>query len=141
MGVDVKRTWNYATKSAGASAAPNRRGRPVRAGRGCLPGAPGQGGVRRLTDAQLVAVRRALRGLEKTGKVYRVTRFKRTQWANERTGLWMIIRDMQQTSAVIAETGDEAAFRSLAHKMLPLIRRAKELGIDITSDKPPAPTK
>ena len=73
----------------------------------------GKGGVRRLTDAQLVAVRRALRGLEKTGKVYRVTRFKRTQWANERTGLWM----------------------------LPLLRRAKELGIDITSDKPPAPTK
>ena len=43
----------------------------------------GKGGVRRLTDAQLVAVRRALRGLEKTGKVYRVTWFKRTQWANE----------------------------------------------------------
>ena len=101
----------------------------------------GKGGVRRLTDAQLVAVRRAPRGLEKTGKVYRVTWFKRTQWANERTGLWMIIRDMQQTSAVIAETGDEAAFRSHSHKMLPLIRRAKELGIDITSDKPPAPTK
>jgi hypothetical protein len=86
-----------------------------------------------VTDAQLVSVRRALRSLEARGKAFAVMRGhnKRAYWANERLGLWHAVRQGQQRTADLA--GDPASLRQHADRLVPLIKRANELGINFNN--------
>ena len=93
---------------------------------------PRKGGPTIVSDAHLVSVRRALRSLEKVGKIYRVGRLGRTQWASERLWLRTTIRRMQRTSLALASAGDEAALRTHAGQMLPLLERAHYLGVKVS---------
>jgi hypothetical protein len=95
-------------------------------------------GVAWVTDAQLTSVRRALRGLQRTGTIYRIGRGKRLMWANERVGLWVTIGDMRQTSVALASDGDRAGLLAHAEAMLPLITHAHALGVNIDSKTPPS---
>jgi hypothetical protein len=86
-----------------------------------------------VTDAQLVSARRALRSLEARGKVFAVMRGhnKRSYWANERLGLWHAVRQGQQKTVELA--GDPVALMQHADRLVPLIKRANELGIDFNN--------
>lgn len=83
-----------------------------------------------LSSAQLVATRRALNALADTGKVFRIMRGrnKRAYWAGERLGLWWSIRLGQQRSAEFA--GDREAFTRHADRLVAMIERAHEIGVD-----------
>ena len=98
---------------------------------------PGKDGVIELTDAHLVSARRALQGLARADKIYRLGRGKRLLWSNVRVGLWATIRDMQQTSLALAELGDWEALESHIDKMKPLLERAHTLGVNVNSETPP----
>jgi hypothetical protein len=98
---------------------------------------PNKDGMHLVNDAQLVSVRRALRGLEKAGKAYRIARRRSTYWVNERTGLWVLIRSWQQANLKLAASGDADALKARVVKMLPMIERTHQLGVDINSPKPP----
>jgi len=86
-----------------------------------------------VTDAQLASVKRALASLKAKGKVFSFHRGHggRRMWAGERYGIYATIKDMQQRSVMLAAMGDEQAFRVHAESMLPLIERARNLGVDI----------
>jgi len=94
---------------------------------------PNSDGMRVLNDAQLVSVRRALLKLASAGKAFKIMRGhdKRAYWANERLGLWLTVRQLQQKSMVIAAAGDNDTMMAHAEAMIPLIIRAKNLGVDV----------
>ncbi|MGY3614843.1 hypothetical protein [Bradyrhizobium sp. USDA 10063] len=94
---------------------------------------PNDEGVIMLNDAMLVSVRRALVKLAAERKIFKVMRGhnKRAYWANERLGLWYTVREMRRQTMALSQTGDIEAARTHADRLLPLINRAHELGIDI----------
>ena len=102
---------------------------------------PNKKGITLLNDRHLVSVRRALRGLEKTGKVCRVTRRRRTWWANEQTGLWSAIKEARDRTVVLAALGDIDGLKAHVLEKAPLFKRAAALGIDIDADTPPKPRR
>jgi len=96
-----------------------------------------------VSDAQIAAVKRALASLKARGRVFSFHRGSngRRLWTGERFGLYVTIREMQRQMMVIGTTDGTAAATAHAHRMLPLIerardlvRRARNLGIDV--DKP-----
>jgi hypothetical protein len=103
---------------------------------------PGEDGVTMLSDAHLVSVRRALRGLQRARKVYRLGHDKRRLWANERTGLWFTIRTKREMSAALAAVGDVEKLRVYLDdpEWTRLFARAKALGVDYNTETPPPPS-
>jgi hypothetical protein len=89
-----------------------------------------------LNDAQLVSVRRAFVKLAAVGKVIKVYRGhnKRAYWANERLGLWWKLRHMQEQNLHLGHAGKDEDLRANIDKMLPMLRRASELGV--SPDRP-----
>ena len=83
-------------------------------------------------EAKIASIKRALASLKAEGKVFSFHRdsdgFR--MWAGERFGLYITIKDMQQMSPMIARSGDRA-MEAHTKRMLPLLYRAKELGIDL----------
>jgi hypothetical protein len=107
-------------------------------------------GVIKVNDSQLVSIRRALRSLEKTGKVFRVIRKRRTYWANERTGLWLTIKNWQDENYALAvgmaasgKTTKQigALLETRSKEMQSLMDRAHALGVDLSSEGPPPAMK
>ena len=89
-----------------------------------------------MTDAQLVSVRRALRKLVREhaiGDLGRGYRDGRRRWVNERVWLRDTIRRMQLENALLAGRLDAESFkRRVTEEMLPLLNRARELGVQIS---------
>jgi hypothetical protein len=95
---------------------------------------PDEAGRILLSDAELAATRRALAKLKRIGKVYDLGRASpdgRRRWCNERIGLRATIRRMQVENMTDPRFRDAATMTARIHEMLPLLRRAKELGVEI----------
>ncbi|TGD93716.1 hypothetical protein [Methylobacterium nonmethylotrophicum] len=96
---------------------------------------PDEDGRILLSDAELAATRRALAKLKRVGKAYdlgRTYQDGRRRWGNERIGLRATIRRMQMENVTDPRFRDHATMVVRTHEMLPLIRRARELGVDLS---------
>lgn len=86
-----------------------------------------------LNNAQLAAVRRALTGLARAERIMQLEgsfRFGRAHWANIRVGLRYTIRKMQYENLSDGQDGRTDLVYKRMEVMLPLIRKAQELGVD-----------
>jgi hypothetical protein len=89
-----------------------------------------------VTATQVVAVRRALQKLAHEGVIYDLGYGgRRKVWANERLGLRVKIRMLQEQNARDRDAGkmDFADFKRRVAAMTPLTKRAEELGVDYWS--------
>jgi hypothetical protein len=86
-----------------------------------------------ISNAQISAAQRGLAGLAKAGKAVSLGRGHngRGRWANNRVGLPLVIQLMQLRNQEDGQKDRQAAVLARVDKMMPLIRRARELGIDI----------
>jgi hypothetical protein len=92
-------------------------------------------GVSEVTDAQIVATRRALRKLAKAGRVFDMTGYRDGKvWGNERYGLHCRIRGLLRDDDNPFFTDKQIARREALKAEL--LARAEKLGVDINKAWP-----
>jgi hypothetical protein len=90
-------------------------------------------GLRRISMAQMSAVRRALRGLVRAGAVIDLGRHypnTRRHWCSKRTELLYEIRRKRKAIEALTLRGQVDEVARLSQQMGPLFERARELGIE-----------
>ena len=95
---------------------------------------PDESGRITVAERHLGSVRRALTKLAAEGLIFDLGRHwpgGRRHWANERIALRFKIRAMRHLNLVDGAAGDLDAVRARAQEMLPMLQRARALGLDI----------
>jgi hypothetical protein len=90
-----------------------------------------------LTESQLVSVRQALRRLARDGLIFDLGRRKEDrirEWANERYGLFVMIRKLQKDISISRQDSRVQTEVELLQRYL---QRAEALGVDVHSPWPP----